>query len=207
MKMPKFSIYIAACIAAALVFAGCNTIASHSFEDTLNDLEAIDAKHETSMYKERLDKVMLNIEDVEEMLEELDAIKLRLEHMEESEDLEASLLIVDFRENMLESELDMIKVRHIGSKGQIMDGFKCKDRDYIYNASLLTKSAVYKGADALGIFDKLTGLAVVSDINRSDIEFDDSDVHKMLTIANEGIKMSEPDGFCDNEEELTGDIV
>lgn len=191
-------------VLVVVAIAGCSFLVDYKFEDGLKELEAIDAKHETSMYKERLDKVMLNLEDVEEMLNDLDAIELRLKNARKTDDVKALLLLVDFRKKMLESELGMIKVRHIGSKGNIMDSFTCKDKPYILNASLLMKEAVYKGADSLVAFDKLTGFAVASEhITRSKIQFDESDVEKLLSKANQGISIGKGGGFCDDEDEIT----
>ncbi|MFC1704743.1 hypothetical protein ACFLZ6_00260 [Nanoarchaeota archaeon] len=202
--MKKSNLYIA--LTAVLILAGCSLFNLYSFEDALKDIEVIDSKYGTSMYEERLDRVMLNIEDVEGMLNDLDAMELRLKNMGNSEDVKAALLLVDFRKNMLESELDMIKVRHIGAKGQIMDGFACKDKEYILNASLLMKSAVHKGASALSIFDKLTEFVVTSEhINRDKLEFDKSDVKELLSQADQGISIGKSNGFCDEEEENTED--
>ncbi|MBW2984825.1 hypothetical protein KY361_06915 [Candidatus Woesearchaeota archaeon] len=195
--MKKFVLFI-----ALFVLIGCTLLGEYKFEDGLREIEAIDVEHETSMYKERLDKVMLNTWDVEEMLDDLDAIEKRLERMSKTDDVKALLLLVEFRKTMLKAEHDMIKVRQIGSKGNIMDSFTCRDKPYILNASLLMKDAVYKGADALTTLDKLTGFAVASEhINRDKIEFDESNVEKLLSQGNEGINIGREGGFCDKEEE------
>ncbi|MBW2980856.1 hypothetical protein KY360_05560 [Candidatus Woesearchaeota archaeon] len=186
------------------VLIGCTSFGDYKFEKGLKEVEAIDAEHGTSMYKERLDKVMLNIWDAEEMLSELDAMKAKLEGRGATNDIKALLLLIDFRKNMLEAELGMIKVRHIGSKGNIMDSFTCKDKEYILNASLLMKDAVYKGADALTALDKLTGFAVASEhIDRDEIAFDESDVERLLWQANQGISIGKAEGLCDREDEIT----
>jgi hypothetical protein len=188
-------------VLAAILLSGCTT-GSYTFEKGLKEIEAIDARHDTSMYEEQLDRVMLNDWDVEEMLSDLEAMENKLNNMEKTEDIEALLLLIDFRKRMLESEMDMIKVRHIGAKGDIRDSFMCKEREYILNASLLMKSALQKGANALITFDKVTGLAVASDyINRNSIKFDESAVKNLLAKADEGIEIAQEGGFCDSRDE------
>lgn len=183
-----------------VLLIGCTFLGDYKFEDGLKDVEAIDAEHETSMYEEQLHKVMLNTWDVEEMLNDLNTVEQKLKYMKKTDDVKALLLLIEFRKTMLEAELDMIKVRQIGSKGNIMDSFKCEDKEHILNASLLMKSAVYKGADALTTLDKLTGFAVASEyINRDKIGFDESDVEKLLSQGNEGINIGKEGGFCDKE--------
>jgi hypothetical protein len=185
-------------ILVAILLSSCT---SYTFEKGLKEIEAIDVKYDTSMYEERLDKVMLNTWDVEEMLDELSAMESKLSNMEKTEDVEALVLLTAFRKKMLESELDMIKVRYLGTKGNIMDSFTCKHREYILNASLLMKSAIQKGANALTMFDKVTALAVAADsINRDSIKFDNLDVESLLSQANEGINIAEEGGFCDERE-------
>ncbi len=197
-KIKKHSIYIACLVVILLV--GCSQ--KYTFESGLKEIEAIDAKHDTSIYSERLDKVMLNTWDIEDMLADLNAMELRLKNSEnkDSEDIQALLLLVEFRKKMLEAEMEMIKVRYIGAKGDIMDGFKCKDIGYIVNSSLIKKMAVYKGAAAMNTFDKLTGFSVASEsINRENMEFDNSDVKKLLDQANQGIYLGESFKPCLNE--------
>jgi len=200
--MKKSIIYIVPLVFVILL--GCTSLGGYNFEEGLKEVEGIDAEHGTSMYKERLDKVMLNIWDVEEMLSELDAMEAKLEGREATDDVKALLLLIDFRKKMLESELAMIKVRYIGSKGNIMDSFTCSDKEYILNASLLMKDAVYKGADALTSLDKLTGFAVASGhIGRDEIEFDESNVERLLWEANQGISIGKTGGLCDREDEIS----
>ena len=198
--MKGSSIYIMHIMIAALIMlAGCSSLYTYNFEKGVKELEAIDAKHDTSMYNEQLDRVMLNKWDVEEMLNELTAIENKLKGMENTEDIEALQLLIAFRKKMLESEMDMIKVRYIGAKGSIRDHFTCKEKEYILNASLLIKSAVQKGAKALTTFDKLTGFAVASEsINRDSIKFDDSNVERLLSQSSEGIEIAKQGGFCDS---------
>ena len=196
----KQSIYIALVVLIGMV--GCTFLEGYTFEDGLSMVEAIDEEHGTSMYKEQLHKVMLNDWDVEEMLDDLNAIEQKLKFMKKTDDVKALSLLIEFRKTMLDAELDMIKVRQIGSKGSLMTPFTCKDKPYIYNASMIMKDAVYKGADALTTFDKLTGFAVASEhLDRDKIDFDESDIEHLLSLANRGRGVGKEGGFCDDQEE------
>jgi len=161
-----------------LAIAGCakdgNVVKdniSDDFNATLAELGRIDAEHGTGIldYTQGVSYIRwhprenpLNIGEIDLILEEYDKLKGSTEDG-------ASILIISARRNLLDSERHY-KLAYKTAKGQLTDGFRCSEKDYIIdsieNLELSAEAGHKAIADLSKIFEKYPETAKLINVSK-----------------------------------------
>ncbi len=129
------------------------------FKDTFYATKEIDNKYGTNMSKEMLNFYMLNIDLISNATNDLNELKKLVENStpsvtpEENRTKTRMIRFVDARIEMLESERQFQLAEATGSKGDMADGFECKDAPYIINATIFLNESIKHGIMATKLLD------------------------------------------------------
>ncbi len=108
----------------------------YSFEDGFNELMALDSKHNTDFYTENINTSQWLLEDIDIIKENYTALRDKFNTSREisEEDKEALLLLMEYKINNIEATKYFKLKNAIGSRGTVVDGFKCNDKPFILMA-------------------------------------------------------------------------
>jgi len=171
----SFIFIISALFAAVFILTSCTPVREptiYTFKEAFLDLAVIDAKYNTSLYTEALDKENYYIQftpselpdwnrtniltkNVDLILNDLEMLKNKTISNKNINNSEGILLLIEAREKMIKSQ-ELYKIGlSFGDKGRTRDGFGCKDKPTVLNASDAFNQSAVIGTEVTRSFDYL----------------------------------------------------
>ena len=99
-----------------------------TFEKGFHKILSYDERYNASFKFERLNKTMVDMNNIDPFVEDLERLKLKLMNYENTLDVQALMTLTDTRINMLMSEKYFHLGRNIGDIGIAAGGFRCSEQ-------------------------------------------------------------------------------
>ena len=160
-------VLVLAMLGIIILSLGCQR---YTFESAFAEMSLIDKKYNTSFYTEALDvenvfsdnliydydweRTILDENLIESYLQDMAQLRDSVQRRN-SEDMNAILMFIDARRNMLESERLYLKGLAVGDKGNSKKGLACKNKEYVFLLSDYYNQSNIIGQNATAIMDKL----------------------------------------------------